>query len=75
MMKRIFVDFNNADAEGRVRLNINGALADIEIQHIELRNGLQLVLDDNESFKIIGIVEFSETENIWVAKINWNDLK
>gem|GEM_PF-6053717 len=35
---------------------------------------MQVTLDDQEEFNILGIVEFSETENIWVAKIDWKDL-
>lgn len=74
-MKTIFVDFNNADTEGRVRLNVQRALADLTAQHIELKNGLQLLLDDEQGLKVIGIIQFSASENIWVAKIDWNDLK
>ncbi|MET3503510.1 hypothetical protein ABIC45_005147 [Mucilaginibacter rubeus] len=74
-MESIFVDFNNADVEGRVRLNAQGTLANIKAQNIELSNGLRLILDDEQELKAIGIVQFSENENIWVAKIDWNDLK
>jgi hypothetical protein len=74
-IERVNVDFNNADKEGRVRLSTYGALKDIREKNIELRNGLELLLDDEDEFLIPGIVEFSEDEGIWVAKIDWNLLK
>lgn len=72
---KLFVDFNNADVEGRIRLNTNGTFKDIKENNIELKDGLEVLLDDNEEFKIYGIVEFSKDENIWVAKIDWSDLE
>lgn len=38
-MNKIFVDFNNADSNGRIRLNTNGTLSDIEKYKIELLEG------------------------------------
>jgi hypothetical protein len=71
----IFVDFNNTDREMRVRLNTFGALSDIKSKGIKLRDGLELLLDDRQEFKVKGIVEFSSSENIWVAKVDWDDMK
>jgi len=72
-MKSIFVDFNNADTEGSVRLIVNGTLRDLETKNIVLTAGMKLLLDDNDELKAIGTVEFSETENIWVAIVEWID--
>ncbi len=71
---KISVDFNNCDVEGRVRLNTNGAFDDIEKFKINLEPGLKVLLDDNEGLEIDGIVEFSDQENIWVAKFDWDKL-
>lgn len=70
-LKTIFADFNNTDKENRVRLNTNDSLNDIKINNIKLIEGLELLLDDGDEFKIKGIVEFSKSENIWVAKCDW----
>ncbi|TFF38508.1 hypothetical protein [Mucilaginibacter psychrotolerans] len=69
----IFADFNNADMQGRVRLNTRGTFEDIKTFNIDLRPGLNVVLDDKDELTIEGVLEFSEEENIWVAKINWNE--
>ena len=71
---KIFVDFNNADKEGRIRLNTKGAISDIREKNILLEHGLELFLDDGEELSILGIIEYSQDENIWVAKIDWNKL-
>jgi len=69
--KKIFADFNNADTKGRVRLTTAGTLADLKTFGLKLEAGLELMLDDREGLSTAGIVEFSEEENIWVAKIDW----
>lgn len=72
---RVFVDFHNADRQGRVRLNTKGTFEDIETKKITLEKGLKLLLDDHEGLQTEGVVEFSENENIWVARIDWDQLK
>ena len=72
-MESIFVDFNNTDTESRVRLIVNGTLRDLETKNIVLTAGMKLLLDDDQELKAIGTVEFSETENVWVATIEWID--
>ena len=71
---KLSVDFNNCDSMGRVRLNTNGTFQDIERFKIKLEKGLEVLLDDNEGLEINGVVEFSEKENIWVAKLDWDKL-
>lgn len=71
-MKVIFADFDNTDTERRIRLITAGTLADIDRQQIQLQEGLELILDDNDELRAIGIVQFSGEENIWVAKIDWS---
>jgi hypothetical protein len=71
----IFVDFNNTDREQRVRLSTFGALNDVKNKEITLKSGLELLLDDGQEFKVKGIVEFSNSENIWVASVDWDEIK
>lgn len=70
----IFADFNNLDIEKRARLTTNGAKDDIKAQNIKLSPGLRVLLNDREELSIIGIVEFSDRENIWVARFDWDTL-
>jgi len=67
----IFADFNNTDKENRVRLNANDSLNDIKTKNIKMKDGLELLLDNGDEFKVKGIVEFSKSENIWVARCDW----
>jgi hypothetical protein len=72
-METIFVDFNNADTYGRVRLNTIGTFESIKEKNIELIESKQVQLDDEDSLRNIGTFTFSETENIWVAEIDWKN--
>jgi len=68
---RVWVDFHNADQYGNVRLNCAGTQKDLQEQEIELSEGLQLILYDEE-LEVEGIVVYSEIENDWVAQIDWS---
>jgi hypothetical protein len=74
-LDKVFVDFNNADKEGRIRLTTYGTRRDIKEKNIQLKNGLELLLDDEDELSTPCIVEFLKEENIWVAKIDWNLFK
>ena len=71
---KLFADFNNADRQGRVRLNTNGTFADIKRLNIELKENMQVFLDDDDSLTTIGNIKYSDEEKIWVAEINWNNI-
>jgi hypothetical protein len=73
-LARIFVDFHNADKHGRLRLNCIGTIEDLARQQTELENGQQLMLY-GEDLEIDGIVQFSEEERIWVAVIDWDQIR
>jgi hypothetical protein len=73
-LARIFVDFHNADKHGRLRLNCIGTIEDLARQQTELENGQQLMLY-GEDLEIDGIVQFSEEEKIWVAVIDWDQIR
>jgi hypothetical protein len=71
---RVFVDFHNADEQGRLRLNAVGSIEDLAHQRVELKAGEPLTLY-SEDLEVEGIVEFSEGEKIWVAMIDWNQIR
>jgi hypothetical protein len=73
-LHRIFVDFNNGDPEGRIRLNTNQTFKDIDNMNITLVHGMQVILYDYDGLETAGIMEFSGSEKIWVARIDWDKL-
>jgi hypothetical protein len=70
----VFVDFHNADDQGRLRLNCIGTIEDLARQQAELENGQRLTLY-SEELEVDGVVQFSEEEKIWVATIDWNQIR
>jgi len=74
-LPKIFADFNNTDSMRRVRLTTVGTLNDLKRMNIKLESGMEILLDDDEGLVTSGIVLFSGEENIWVAKINWDEIK
>lgn len=68
---KVFADFHNADAEGRLRLNCIGTIEDLANQSIELQNG-QLLTLYSEDLEVDGVVQFSKKEKLWVAVIDWD---
>ncbi|WP_309734851.1 hypothetical protein [Chamaesiphon sp. OTE_75_metabat_556] len=73
-ISRVFVDFHNADEQGRLRLNCIGTIEDLSRQHTELENGQRLMLYC-EDLEVDGVVQFSEDEKIWVVAIDWNQIR
>jgi hypothetical protein len=71
---RVFADFNNADEEGRLRLNCIGTIEDLASQKVELQDGQTLTFY-SEDLEVEGIVKHSPKENIWVAIINWDNIR
>jgi hypothetical protein len=67
----IYADFNNADVEGRVRLNGVGTLRDLARLGLRLRDGMPLTIHDEELAADADAV-FSQNEGIWVAQIDWS---
>ncbi len=70
----LFADFQNADRRGRLRLNCVGTAEDLDSQGIELTDGLQVLLCQDD-LEVEGSVVYSEAENIWVAEIDWNVIR
>ena len=73
-MARVFVDFHNADVQGRLRLNCIGTIEDLASQKIELEDGRVLTLY-SEDLEVEGIVRYSPDENLWVALIDWEAIQ
>jgi hypothetical protein len=71
---KVFADFHNADAKGRLRLNCIGTVKDLAQQQIVLRDGLSLTLY-SEELEVEGVVQYSTDENVWVAVIDWNAIR
>lgn len=77
---KVYADFHNADANGRLRLNCVGTVEDLARQGITLREGMLLTfysddLDANgqpDELLVNGVVSFSEEEHCWVAAIDWS---
>jgi len=80
---RIYVDFQNADTVGRLRLNCIGTTEDLASQRVQLYDGLVLDLysDDADAqgrpakFLVTGVVEYAPDEQCWVAAIDWNAIR
>ena len=71
---RVFADFHNADAKGRVRLNCVGTVEDLACQKISLTEGQALILY-SEDLEVDGVVRYSPKENLWVAVIDWDAIR
>ena len=77
---KVYADFHNADAHGRLRLNCVGTVEDLAEQQVELHEGLLLTLysddvDDNgasDELLVEGTASYSEEEHCWVAAIDWD---
>ena len=66
----LYADFNNADPQGRLRLNVRGTLDDLARQKIRLEESMPVVVYDEE-LEADGAAQFSKEEQIWVAVIDW----
>jgi hypothetical protein len=70
----IYADFHNADTQGRLRLNCIGTTRDLATQGIVLREGLPLILSDDD-LEADGEAHFAEEERLWVALIDWKAIR
>jgi hypothetical protein len=73
-LPRVFVDFNNADEKGRIRLNTVGTIRDLDQLGIVLREGTEMLLSCLE-LEAEGRATYSEQEHVWVASINWDQIR
>ena len=70
----IYADFNNADAEGRVRLGGKGTRRDLARMGLRLRSGMTLTVHDEE-LTAVGVVEYSSAERLWAVRIDWSEVR
>ena len=71
---KVFADFHNADAQGRLRLNCIGTVEDLAQQQIVLQDGLPLTFY-SEELEVEGVVQYSTDEHVWVAVIDWRAIR
>jgi hypothetical protein len=80
---RVYADFQNADPQGRLRLNCDGTARDLARQQVRLYDGLVLTLysddvDDQgrlDELEVTGVVQQSSEEQCWVARIDWSAVR
>lgn len=73
-MATIYADFQNADADGYVRLNTAGTLTDLAVGGLALLDGLRVNLSDGE-LKAEAVVVSPGSEGVWRARIDWAGLR
>ena len=71
---KIYGDFQNADQNGNIRLNTQGTQKDLALLNVVLESNMKVLISDGE-LEALGIVNFSDKENIWVAEIDWDMVK
>lgn len=71
---RIYADFHNADEQGRLRLNCVGTIEDLARYRVKLHEGEKLVLY-SEELEADGLVQYSAIERLWVASIDWQQIR
>jgi hypothetical protein len=80
---QIYADFQNADAQGRLRLICTGSLNDLAHQQVQLREGMDLLLycddadDQGREARLVveGSATYSQDEQCWVAVIDWQKIR
>lgn len=71
---RLFADFNNADSEGRVRLNTQGTQNDLFTLGVTLADGMHVILDDGDELSANATVRHCSREG-WVAEVDWQAIE
>jgi hypothetical protein len=79
---RIFADFQNADSQGRLRLNCIGTILpwrgyaneDLSRQGTKLIDGENLLIY-SEELEADAVVVYSDEDKIWVASIDWDKIR
>lgn len=71
--RKNFCRFSERRFTRKNKINTVGSIRDIQLKEIDLIEGKQVLLDDEDEFRIVGVLKYSHHEKIWVAEINWND--
>ena len=70
----IYADLMNADALGRVRLNVVGTAEDLGRSGLQLAEGLRITVHDDD-VEADGVVLRSAEEQLWVVQIDWSAVR
>jgi hypothetical protein len=73
MIKRIYADFNNRDAQGHLRLNCVGTISDLIEQSLEFHDGMRLLASDGDISAEIIVLSPGE-EHVWRGEILFETL-
>jgi hypothetical protein len=60
---------------GRGYRDTIGAIQSLNESQITLRNGLEVELTSGDTYPLKGIAEYSDSEHIWVARFDLDDLR
>jgi hypothetical protein len=71
---KVFADFQNTDEQGRLRLNCIGTIEDLSRQGTQLIPGEKLLIY-SEELEADAVIEYSDQEKIWVAAIDWEQIR
>jgi hypothetical protein len=71
---KVFADFQNTDEQGRLRLNCIGTIKDLSRQGTQLIPGGKLLIY-SEELEADAVIEYSDQEKIWVAAIDWEQIR
>ena len=81
-MIRLWADFN-ASSDNGLRLNCRGTINDLSRQEIELKEGLELLLwdedtdenDNPDNLIVKAIAHFDDRKKIWEGVFEWKNIK
>jgi hypothetical protein len=73
-LPRVYVDFQNNDRQGRVRLSAVGTVQDLSRLGLVLREGTEMLLYCHE-LETKGIATYSAEEWRWVATVDWDKIR
>jgi len=82
-LPHVYSDFQNADAQGRLRLTCVGVVNDLARQQVRIREGLGLLLysddadDEGREVRLVveGSATYSQHEQCWVAVVDWQKIR
>jgi hypothetical protein len=74
-MYSIYFDENAGDEKGRFDLGIPGSLRDIAPIAGQVRDGLHVMLYDNEALEVEAVLEFEPAYQRWMARPLWDSVK
>lgn len=72
---RIYADANSCTVDGKFRLSIQGALADLERFQSVLAPGLEITLNVQDEFELDAILERDALNGGWLAEADWESRK